>query len=207
MYFLKFFAMHWFPESGGGIKRFLMKCAFSGLYSWQALKFFKSTFWTIFSEKKFFLNFFSDVLFEISRDVLVFRGGEWYETLFYKVGLQRIIVRQAVKFFKPTFWTIFSEKNFFLFFFQVYFLKFLAMYWFLEAGSGIKRFLYKMGLQRIIVRQAVKFFKPTFWTIFSEKNFFLNFFWCIFWNFSRCIGFQRRGVVSNAFLWSGLSAG
>ena len=97
--------------------------------------------------KKIFFEFFLDVFFEIFRDVLVSRVGGWYQTLPYEVCFQRFIVRQAIKFFKPTF----------------------------------ERFSLK-------------------------KSFFWIFFRCIFWNFSRCIGFQRRGVVSNASLWSGLSA-
>ena len=126
----------------------------------------------------------------------------------YKVCLQRIIVRQAVKFFKSTFWTIFFEKkSFFWIFFGCTFWNFSRCIGFQKAEGSVQCFFYKMGLQRIIVRQAVKIFKPTFWTIFFEKNFFFEFFFrCIFWNFSRCIGFQRRGVVSNAYLWSGLSA-
>ena len=125
-------------------------------------------------------------------------GGRWY-------GLSAGLVWQ--EFFKPTFWTIFSEI-FILNFFWCFFLEFIAMYWFAEAGGGIKRFLLKWAFSGFIVRQVVKIFKPTFWTIFFwKKIFFCEFFFdSTFWIFSRCIGFQRRGVVSNASLWSGLSA-
>ena len=114
----------------------------SAVYSPTSYKIFKPTF-ERFSLKKNFFWIFLDVFFEIFRDALVSRVGGWYQTLPYEVCFQRFIVRQAIKFFKPIFERFSLKKSFFWIFFQTYFLKFLAMYWFPEAGGGIKRFLMK----------------------------------------------------------------
>ena len=116
----------------------------------------------------------------------------------------RFIVRQAIKFFKTHFWTIFFEKNFFWIFFSRIFWNFSRCIGFQRRG-WYQTLPYEVGFQRFIVRQAIKFFKPTF-ERFSLIKVFFEFFSDVFLNFSRCIGFQSRGVVSNASLWSGLSA-
>ena len=162
-------------------------------------KVFKPTFWTIFFKKNFFWIFFR-CNFEISRDVLVSRGGGWYKTLPYEVSFQRFIVRQAIKFFKPTFERFSLKKNFFEFFSDVFFE--ISRDLLVSRGGGwYQTLLYEMGFQRFIVRQTIKFFKPTFWTIFSENFCFFEFFFrCLFWKFLAMYWFAEAGGGIKGFL-------